>query len=74
LTLNSIHPLTETAVDIHAMLSGGAMGRERYRLSDIRLTQREADFVFTMARVCEEIMQERSRAQNVDAAANRPEE
>ena len=53
------------------MLTGGAMGRERYRVADIRLTQPEADFVFSMTRACEEIMQERIEAQRKDAEANR---
>jgi hypothetical protein len=70
LTRSPIHPLTQVAVDVHGMLTGGPMGRERYRLTDIRLTQEQADYVLAMTRVCEEVMQERMRAQRADADAN----
>ena len=67
LTKSEIHPLTRVAVDVHGMLSGGALGRERYRLARIELTQEQADYVFLMADECEAVMRERERVKGLDA-------
>jgi hypothetical protein len=70
LTQSEIHPLTRVGVDVHAMLTGGPLGEERYRLTRIELTQEQADFVFIMADECERVMQERERARAEDARRN----
>lgn len=68
LTQFEIHPLTEIAVNMHAQLTGGPLGRERYRLTRTLVSRAEADFVFQMTEVCEEIMRAREAAQREDAA------
>lgn len=53
------------------MLTGGPMGRERYRTTKILLTQEQADFLWAMTNVTEGIMQEREEARRKDAERNR---